>query len=262
VVMSSENQIGRLRVLVVDDEFPIAFTLAQVLERAGYETQTAADGDEALAVARNFRPDLLLTDYAMPGMDGLALAVRIKQLLPACRIILLSGHELKTRSAPYANKGYDFVLLSKPLHPESLLDALHDQVPANDSRIRPKILHVDDIEPHRYSVTRMLEHAGFEVVTAATGCEAIAQALAESPDLVLLDIHLPDMNGYEVCKQLKQRPETSRMTIVHLTATAVSSDAAAESANAGADGFVTEPYIPRELVAKLRSYLQLRYMSV
>lgn len=258
--MSSEPGSG-LRVLVVDDEFPIAFSLSQVLQRAGYATQTATAGREALKLAASFMPDLLLTDYAMPGMDGLSLAVEVKKMLPACRIVLLSGHELAVPSTPYAKKGYKFALLSKPLHPESLLNVLQDQMPATSAQVRPKILHVDDVEPHRYSLTRMLEHAGFEVITASNGSEAIALALHDSPDLVLLDIHLPDINGFEVCKRIKENPETSQLMIVHLTATAVDSESAAKSASAGADGFLTEPFIPAELVAKLRSYLQVRYMA-
>ncbi len=259
--MSSTDQ-ARIRILVVDDEYAIAFSLAQILQRAGYETQTATGGEDALRIADRFRPDLLLTDYAMPGMDGLTLAVHIKKLLPGCRIVLLSGHELNLASAPYESKGYHFTLLKKPLHPKALLDVLDNQVPASYlTAVHPKVLHVDDMETHRYSVTRLLQHAGFDVMTAANGSEAIAMATSESPDLVLLDVHLPDINGFEVCRRLKQRPETSRMPIVHITATAKNQESADQSVRAGANGFITEPFIPSELVAKLRSYIQLQYAS-
>ena len=259
--MSPENFSTRLRVLVVDDEFPIAFSLAHVLERAGYEAKTARNGDEALAVSAEFRPDVLLTDFSMPGLNGFELAVSIKKALPACRVVMLSGHELRVPSDPYAKRGYTFLMLSKPLHPEALLAALQQEMPQGSEERRLKVLHVDDIESHRYSVTRLLTHAGFDVCNAATGAEAIALAAEESPDLILLDVHLPDMNGFEVCRRLKESPETADVTVVHLTATAANSDSAEQSVQVGADGFLTEPFTPEELIARLRSFMQVRYLA-
>jgi len=241
--MSPENFSTRLRVLVVDDEFPIAFSLAHVLERAGYEAKTARNGDEALAVSAEFRPDVLLTDFSMPGLNGFELAVSIKKALPACRVVMLSGHELRVPSDPYAKRGYTFLM------------------PQGSEERRLKVLHVDDIESHRYSVTRLLTHAGFDVCNAATGAEAIALAAEESPDLILLDVHLPDMNGFEVCRRLKESPETADVTVVHLTATAANSDSAEQSVQVGADGFLTEPFTPEELIARLRSFMQMRYLA-
>jgi CheY-like chemotaxis protein len=260
--MSPENTSTPLRVLVVDDEFPIAFSLARVLERAGYESETALNADQAMEVASSFRPDLLLTDYDMPGLNGFELGKSMKRLLPGCKVMLLSGRELRVTSRPYVDEGYKFPLLSKPMDPAMLLKALKEDDPAECTEPpRLKILHVDDVESHRYSVTRLLKHAGFEVCNASTGAEAIAQALDESPDLVLLDIHLPDMNGFEVCRRLKESPATAATTVVHLTATAVDPDSAKQSMQAGADGFMTEPFIPAELIARLRSFIQVRYLS-
>ena len=94
--MGPEKKItppSRLKVLVVDDEYSIAFSLGKILEHAGYETEWALNGEKAIEIAKRFRPDFLLTDFAMPGIDGLELAVEINKLLPACRVILLSGHE-------------------------------------------------------------------------------------------------------------------------------------------------------------------------
>ncbi len=259
--MTLENDPTPLRVLVVDDEYPIAFSLAHVLERAGYEAKTARNGDEALVMAAEFRPDVLLTDFSMPGLNGFELAVATKRLLPGCRVVLLSGHQLQAPADPYAKKGYSFLMLSKPLHPESLLSALQAEMPENTEPRRLKVLHVDDTESHRYSVSRLLTHAGFEVCDASTGAEAIAKAADQSPDLILLDVNLPDMNGFEVCRRLKQNPETATMTIVHLTASSTNQESAEQSVQVGADGFLTEPFVPAELIARLRSFLQLRYLS-
>jgi DNA-binding response OmpR family regulator len=254
---------SRLRVLVVDDEYAIAFSLGKILEHAGYETEWALSGEKAIEAARRFRPDFLLTDFAMPGINGLELAVEIKTLLPACRIILLSGHELTSRSVPYATKGYNFLLLTKPVPPGELLLKMRDEVGLDEqAEQHPKILHVDDVESHRYSVTRLLQHAGFDVTGAETGAEALAEAINHPPDLVLLDINLPDMNGFDVCRQLKESPETAKVTVVHLTASSGTPEAAAKSATVGADEFLTQPFIPAELIARLRSLLQAKYLTV
>jgi CheY-like chemotaxis protein len=93
------------------------------LEYPGFEAEAVFNGEQAIEAAKRFRPDFLLTDYAMPGINGLDLAVEIQTLLPACRIVLLSGHELISRSVPHEKKGYSFVLLSKPIPPGALLEA-------------------------------------------------------------------------------------------------------------------------------------------
>jgi DNA-binding response OmpR family regulator len=115
---------------------------------------------------------------------------------------------------------------------------------------------VDDVESHRYSVTRLLEHA---VSKSRPRIPAQTQ-LENPPDLVLLDINLPDMSGFEVCKQLKESPETTGVTVVHLTASPTSPEAAAHSAHVGADEFLTQPFTPSEVIARLRSLLQTKYL--
>ncbi len=260
LTLPGSTPTSRRRVLVVDDEREIAFSLSKILEKSGFETQSALNGEQALEVAKSFLPDILLTDFAMPGINGLDLAVEITKILPACQVILLSGHELVARFAPYATMGYQFLLLSKPMPPRELLEAMRHQVPSVETQTyRPKILHVDDVESHRYSLTRLLTHAGFEVSAAGTGEEAMRQAVENPPDLIVLDINLPGMNGFDVCKELKERPETAHVTVVHLTASSANPEAAARSLSVGADEFMTEPFVPAQLIARLRSLVQAKY---
>src|SRR5438552_13700047 len=126
-----------------------------------------------------------------------------------------------------------------------------------DKKSKTKILIVDDAEGSRYVLTRMLQRARYEVREAATGLEALRLA-AENPDLVILDINLPDLNGREVCRRLKADPATASIPVLHLSASFVESENRAEGLESGADGYLTYPVEPRELIANIEALLRAR----
>src|SRR5262245_25308647 len=103
------------------------------------------------------------------------------------------------------------------------------------------ILNVDDNGGNRYVKSRVLRAAGFEVIEAGSGKDALSLASEQRPDLVLLDIRLPDISGIEVCRRLRSDSETQRIPIVHISATHVSPADEASSADAGADIYLAEP---------------------
>ena len=126
----------------------------------------------------------------------------------------------------------------------------------SDAR-RPRILNVDDNDAGRYATSRILKEAGFDVVEAATGADAL-RLVADHPDLVLLDVNLPDIDGFEVCARIKADPASAAIAVVHLSATAIDSDARSEGLEGGADAYLTQPIGARELVATVRATLRLR----
>jgi PAS domain S-box-containing protein len=119
-----------------------------------------------------------------------------------------------------------------------------------------RILNVNDDEPSRDIVTRVLAHAGFDVIEAATGRDALEQ-LSTSPDLVILDVQLPDLDGFEVARRIRANPLTRLLPVLHLSA-AVVPEARASGLNAGADGYLAQPVEPDLLIATVRSILQTR----
>ncbi|BAN25841.1 hybrid sensor histidine kinase/response regulator [Caballeronia insecticola] len=120
------------------------------------------------------------------------------------------------------------------------------------------ILNVDDNDGARYAKTRILSRAGFNVIEAATGTGALERVRAQSPDLVLLDVKLPDINGLEVCRQIKASPDTSGTLVLQTSAAAVHSLDRIRGLEGGADSYLTEPVEPAELIAHVRALLRVR----
>ncbi len=119
----------------------------------------------------------------------------------------------------------------------------------------PHILVVDDTAGNRYAVSRLLRGAGMQVSEAENGAAAIRLA-AEIPDLVVLDINLPDMTGYDVCRQIKSNPETSAVPVMHLSASYTASADRAYGLEIGADAYLTHPLDPPVFLATARALLR------
>jgi signal transduction histidine kinase len=120
------------------------------------------------------------------------------------------------------------------------------------------ILSVDDNETSRYAIARTLRQSGFRVIEAGTGADALRRAHEDTPDLILLDVKLPDIDGFEVCRRLKDDPATAPIPVLQITATYSSMEHWAQALNAGADGYLTHPAEPMVLVATVRALLRAR----
>ena len=120
----------------------------------------------------------------------------------------------------------------------------------------PEVLVVDDNPATRYATSRVLQAAGFGIRQAGTGGEALA--LAEGASAVVLDVHLPDIDGYEVCRLLRLRAETARVPVVHLSAAYVRDDDKVRGLDSGADAYMTHPAEPALLVATVQALVRAR----
>jgi CheY-like chemotaxis protein len=107
-------------VLVVDDEPLIANTLVAILRKQNYTANAAYNAEEALIMAQMIPPDYLITDILMPKMNGIDLAIAIKESIPDCKVLLFSGHAIHLEDDPRC-AAYGFPLLPKPIHPDVLL---------------------------------------------------------------------------------------------------------------------------------------------
>lgn len=118
------------------------------------------------------------------------------------------------------------------------------------------ILVVDDAEANRYLLTSWLRRAGYRVTEASTGAGALSSLAERRPDLLLLDVNLPDMSGLDVCARVKADPRTSAVPVIHMSATAVEPEDEARGLTGGADAYLLEPVDPRVLVATIEAVLR------
>ena len=124
--MTSPNgQVSRPRVLVVDDERVIADTLSIILNQNGYDASAVYSGLAAVDRAREIKPELVISDVIMQDMNGIEAAIRIREILPGCKILLFSGQAATADLLERARaQGHEFEILAKPVHPQDLLAKL------------------------------------------------------------------------------------------------------------------------------------------
>ena len=130
-------------------------------------------------------------------------------------------------------------------------------VPADDNKSQRTILYADDTDAQRYAVSHVLRRAGFSVLEARTGRQAL-EMCAQHPDLIVLDVNLPDISGLEVCKRIKADEATARTPVLQVSATLISTEARVAGLEGGADAYLTQPIEPQELIAIVRALLRVR----
>ena len=118
-----------------------------------------------------------------------------------------------------------------------------------------RILVIEDTEDNRRILRDLLTNAGFDVIEASDGEKGVAAAKEQRPDLILMDIQLPVIDGYEATRQIKSDPNSSHIPIVAVTSYALSGDEE-KTRRAGCDGYIAKPYSPRQILAMVRDFLR------
>jgi two-component system cell cycle response regulator DivK len=118
-----------------------------------------------------------------------------------------------------------------------------------------RILVVEDQADNRQILRDLLGNAGYELMEAENGAQALSAVAAQRPDLILMDIQLPVMDGYEATRRIKADPALNAIPIIVVTSYALSGDEG-KAREAGCDAYVTKPYSPRQLLATIQDYLK------
>ena len=117
-----------------------------------------------------------------------------------------------------------------------------------------RVLVVEDTEDNRHIIRDLLSSAGFEMIEAVTGAEGVEMARSHRPDLILMDMQMPVLDGYEATRQIKADPALSHIPVIAVTSYALSGDEA-KTREAGCDAYIAKPFSPRQLLAKVREFL-------
>lgn len=271
------------RILIVDDNDTARDVLCDMVTGFGMEAVPASNGAEALAVLRladreERAFDIVLSDWRMPEMDGLELAREIRRdrrlvNMPAVLMVTAYGHQLVMAEAAKVNlQGVLLKPVTRSMIFNTVLDVLAQDVSGSKSRritsgparLTPAdfravlqgrhVLVVDDNALNREVASEFLELVGVHVTTATDGREAIDALRLDDYDAVLMDVHMPHMNGLEAIREIRGDPYWQNLPVIALTAQARVEDQRA-SLEAGMSAHLTKPLDEQELYRQLAQFI-------
>jgi signal transduction histidine kinase/CheY-like chemotaxis protein len=207
---------GISQVLVIEDDPGAVRLLREYLEADGYEVLVATDGEAGIAEARRHAPAAILLDVLLPGIDGWEVLRRLKADPELREVPVVVITVVDERNVAMSLGAVDYFL--KPVRPHELLARLSQYTfTTKVKQRRVPVLTVDDDAAARELVATALRAEGFDVVAAASGEEALRFAQEDPPELVICDLVMPDMDGYEVVSRLHANPATKDATILIVT---------------------------------------------
>jgi CheY-like chemotaxis protein len=213
VASSVESRPGAKTVLVIDDDPAARDLMQRYLARENINSVTAATGEEGLRLARELHPDLITLDVLMPGMDGWAVLQALKSDAELAGIPVIMASIVTDRGLGYALGATDFLI--KPVTRERLAELLRKYHCAHN---RCNVLLVDDDAESRSMLRSLLVKEGCDVEEAGDGLQALAAVARSKPQLILLDLLMPNMDGFEFAHELRNRDEWRRIPVIVITA--------------------------------------------
>jgi len=208
---------SNIRLLLVDDEYDFLNSVTASLNRRGFIVTPASNGMEALSFIENQEFDAAVLDVKMPGIDGVELLRKLRQINPHLPVIMLTGHgnipdafeSTKIGAVEYLSKPYDLDSLSekvrKAVEGQSKSPPLDAKLTGEDTAVKISLLLVDDEEELLVSLAPVLRRRNFNVDIAQSGSEALRMAESKNYDVIVLDIRMPGMDGIETLKRLQEK---------------------------------------------------------
>jgi CheY-like chemotaxis protein len=206
-------------VLVVDDDADTRQVLKRFLNRKGFPVECASSGEEGLRLARELHPMAIILDVMMPGMDGWAVLSTLKSEPEVRNIPVVMLTIVDDKNLGYTLGATDYMI--KPVNRDRMIEILakfRDVPPPRSALV------VDDEEPARKMLTQILEKERWTVVQAENGLVALELIAKQRPDLILLDLMMPKMNGYQFVAELHKRDDWRSIPIIVVTAKDMSTE--------------------------------------
>jgi putative two-component system response regulator len=270
------------RVLVIEDNAMNMELALALLEEAGCSAAQATSAEAGIEIAKARPPQLILMDVSLPGMDGLTAMKVLKQEATTkdIPVVVMTAHAMQGDEAKAVQAGCDGYL-TKPFHTHEFLQIVTRFIGAQDAETRPNgaenaghrsqesagqdaskfILIVDDEEANRDLLEALLESLGHHAESIHNGAASLNRLREENfqrlPDLVLLDVMMPGVNGFEVARAIRQEPATADLPIVMVTALSSKEDRL-RAVEAGANDFIAKPIDKTELRVRITSLLRMK----
>lgn len=249
-----DDSSGPNTVLIIADQWRASYALKGILLAAGYQVLVAEDADEALTMAREEQPGLAIIYTDTPDREGLAL-VEIFRHDPDTRktaVLVISSNEEVGEAAARANASE---FQKTPLQPGTFVDACGRLINETGRVNAHRVLVVDDDDAIRAICREVLESEGYAVRDVADGFAALSEVKRYRPDLLLLDIMMPELDGFQTAERIKSDPATSMTPIIFLSAKGATADKV-RAFRSGAEDYVTKPFDTVELVARVSKAVQ------
>lgn len=261
----SGNTHTAATVLIIDDSLTFREQLKAAVEKAGYQTLQAVSGEEGLRVAAAQRPNVIVVDGVLPGIDGAAV-IRHIRLDAALRdtpcILLTAAHEVEAElraldagADAFVHKGTDLDVIVARLGATLRAATSTTEKGTESSLGARKILAVDDSQTYLQELAGTLRNEGYDVALARSGEEALELLAVQSVDCVLLDLVMPGLGGHETCRRIKAAPTVRDTPLIMLTAIEDRS-AMLEGLAAGADDYISKSSEFAVLKARVRAQIR------
>jgi signal transduction histidine kinase/DNA-binding response OmpR family regulator/HAMP domain-containing protein len=249
-----ETDTSLKTILLVDDSKPVLIQMRVMLEESGYKTLEANNGAEALKILENFIPDAIILDLMMPDIDGFEVLrlIRENEKTLHVPVLILSAKYITKEELIFLKHNNIHKLIQKgDVNREDLLKTLAKMVnieiieaviPIKELPVivgKPKVLVVEDNADNMITIKALLDN-NFEIIEAINGNDGIAKAKKQIPDLILMDIALPELDGIEAFKRIRNDSNLNRIPVIALTASVMINDKETILSH-GFDGYISKP---------------------
>lgn len=245
----------RKKVLIIEDEPELVRALEVRLKTHDYDVITALDGEDGLRKAKEEHPDLVILDIMLPRIEGYEVCRRLKsdescKHIPIMMVTVKAQNKDKVKGLRMGADEY----VVKPFEWDDLLEKVNSLVGS-----KATILVTDDEPDLVKALTLRLESEGYSVVTASDGKESIEKVRESVPDLIILDVMMPGMDGFETCRRLRKDLDLD-IPIIMLTVKAEPGDKA-RCFQMGADVYIAKPFDYNNLIHHVRELLEAHSLN-